>query len=110
MLRDRAEEIITEENATKQEAMAQAKPEGFYVENRTPTMRRKARGIFIERKEITQGVKDYYDYKADCKNLWFFCEKDDDEDFLALVIHGLSDHLDSRYPASVHSNFKQRRV
>ena len=34
----------------------------FYVENMTPTMRRKARGIFIERKEITQarGVKDYY--------------------------------------------------
>ena len=27
----------------------------FYVENGTPTMRRKARGIFIERKEITQG-------------------------------------------------------
>ena len=80
----------------------------FYVENRTPAMRRKARGIFIERKEITQGSKDYYDYKADCKNLWFFCEKDDDEDFLALVIHGLSDHLDSRYPASIHSNFKQR--
>ena len=82
----------------------------FHVENlnRTPTMRRKARGIFIERKEITQGVKDYYNYKADCKNLWFFCEKDNDEDFLALVIHGLSDHLDSRYPASVHSNFRQR--
>ena len=63
--------------------------------------------IFIERKEITQGVKDYYDYKADCKNLWFFCKNNDDEDFVALVIHGLSGHLDSRYPASVHSNFRQ---
>ena len=81
----------------------------FYIENtsRTPTMRRKARGIFIERKEITQGVKDYYDYKADCKNLLFFCENDDDEDFLALVIHGLSGHLDSRYPASMHNNSRQ---
>ena len=80
----------------------------FYVENRTPTMRRKARGIFIEHKEITQGANDYYAYNADCKNLWFFCEKDDDEDFLALVIHGLSGHPDSRYPASVHSNLRQR--
>ena len=49
-----------------------------------------------------------HDYKADRKNLWFFCEKGDAEDFLALVIHGRSDHLDSRYPASVHSNFRHR--
>ena len=73
-------------------------------------MRRKARGIFIERKEIVQGPKDYryYKYKADCKKFWFFCEKDNDEDFIALFINGLSDHLDSCYPASVHSTFKQR--
>ena len=54
----------------------------FYVENRTPAMchNLKACGIFIDRKEIMQGSKDYYDYKAGCKNLWSFCEKDDDED------------------------------
>jgi len=69
-------------------------------------MHRKARGKMIERREVTQGDKDWYDYMADCKNFWLFCENDD-EDFIALVIQGLNAYLNPEHTTSHHNTFKK---